>query len=49
VTVRLGSTTFTTSLFPKDGGYIVPLKAAVRKKESVDLGDVVKLALSIES
>lgn len=26
----LDGTRFTTSLFPKDGGYLVPLKAAVR-------------------
>ncbi len=48
VTARVGATRFTTSLFPKDGGYIVPIKAAVRKAERIDLGDVVKLALSID-
>jgi len=48
VTARVGTTRFTTSLFPKDGGYIVPIKAAVRKAERIDLGDVVKLALSID-
>ncbi len=48
VTARVGTTRFTTSLFPKDGGYIVPIKAAVRKAERLDLGDVVKLALSID-
>ncbi len=31
VEVRLGDTTFTTALFPKDGRYLVPLKVAVRK------------------
>jgi hypothetical protein len=45
---RLGSTTFTTSLFPKDGGYLVPLKAAVRRAEGVDLGDEVVVHLSID-
>ena len=24
--VRIGTTDFTTSLFPKDGGYLVPIK-----------------------
>jgi len=47
VTVHLGDTSWETSLFPKDGIYLVPLKAAVRKAEGVDLGDVVSLALSI--
>ena len=48
VTVHLGASTWTTSLWPKDGGYIVPLKAAVRRAEGVDIGDVVTLRLGIE-
>ena len=28
VTVTIGGTTWTTSLFPKDGGYVVPLTRA---------------------
>lgn len=47
VTARVGSTRFTTSLFPKDGGYIVPIKAAVRKAEHLELGDVVKVTMTI--
>ena len=47
VTARVGRTRFTTSLFPKDGGYIVPIKAAVRKAERIDLGDTVAVWLSI--
>jgi hypothetical protein len=47
VEAELGRTTFTTSLWPKDGGYIVPLKAAVRKAERVELGDTVSLALRV--
>ena len=31
VTARIGTTTWTTSLFPKDGSYLVPLKDAIRK------------------
>lgn len=45
VAVRLGRTAFTTALFPKDGGYLVPLKVAVRCAEGVDVGDVVRLRL----
>lgn len=48
VTVRLGRTTFTTSLFPRDGGYVVPIKVAVQRAEGVELGDVVHLALRLE-
>src|SRR5436190_756221 len=29
VEARIGEVTFTTSLFPKDGGYLLPLKDAV--------------------
>lgn len=47
VTVQLGATTFTTSLFPRDGGYLVPLKAAVRRAERVELGDTVTLTLRL--
>jgi hypothetical protein len=48
VTVEIGDTSWTTSLFPKDGGYAVPIKAAVRKKESLELGDSVRIAMTID-
>ncbi|QWF24419.1 DUF1905 domain-containing protein [Nocardioides sp. LMS-CY] len=48
VTVRLGGSTWTTSLWPKDGGYIVPLKAAVRRQEGVAIGDRVAIGLVID-
>ncbi|MET0144195.1 MAG: DUF1905 domain-containing protein [Ilumatobacteraceae bacterium] len=44
--VRIGRTEWTTSLFPKDGRYIVPIKAAVRRAESLELGDVVAVRLT---
>ncbi|MCL2541584.1 MAG: DUF1905 domain-containing protein [Nocardioidaceae bacterium] len=47
VTARIGETRWTTSLFPKDGGYLVPLKVAVRRAEGVDLGDVVGVRLTL--
>ena len=46
VAARVGTTKFTTSLFPKDGGYIVPIKVAVRKAERIELGDEVHLHLT---
>ena len=48
VTCTIGGTTFTTSLFPKDGGYLVPIKNAVRTAERIDLGDPVTLLLEFE-
>ncbi len=48
VLAEIGETSWTTSLFPKDGGYVVPIKAAVRKRERLELGDAVHVVLSIE-
>ena len=48
VTVRLGGSTWTTSLWPKDGGYIVPLKLAVRRAEGVEVDDVVTVRLTLD-
>lgn len=48
VTGRIGDTRFTTSLWPKDGGYVVPVKAAVRRAEGLDLGDLVTVRLTVD-
>lgn len=47
VTARINDTGWTTSLFPKDGQYLVPVKASVRKVEGLDTGDVVTVRLTI--
>jgi hypothetical protein len=47
VTVTVGATTATTSLFPKDGGYLVPIKNAVRLPEKLSVGDTVSVSLEI--
>ena len=48
VVVRVGKTEWATSLWPKDDGYIVPIKTAVRRAEGVELDDVVALRLMID-
>ncbi len=48
VTVRIGETTFTTSLFPKDGGYIVPIKAAVQRSEDLHQDDTITLRVDVQ-
>lgn len=48
VQVQIGGTTYTTSLFPKDGLYLVPVKASVRKAENLQEGDVVTVRLTVE-
>jgi len=47
VHVRIGETEFTTSLFPKDGRYLVPVKASVRKAENLEKNDKVAIDLEI--
>ena len=47
VYVRIGKTEFTTSLFPKDGRYLVPIKASVRKAEKLEEGDNVTIQLEV--
>ena len=47
VTVQIGKTEFTTSLFPKDGRYLVPNKVSVRKSENLEEGDKVTVHLEI--
>src|SRR5690606_5426321 len=47
VTVTVGSTAFYTALMPTDGRYLVPLKAAVRRTEEIELGDRVTLSVEI--
>lgn len=46
--VRIGDTEWETSLFPKDGGYVVPIKADVRQAEDLDEGDEVTVRLSVK-
>ena len=44
----IGSTRWTTSLFPKDGGYVVPLKDMVRRAEGITEGDTVTVRLAVD-
>jgi hypothetical protein len=47
VRVRIGGTVWETSLLPRDGGYALPVKAAVRTTEHIGEGDTVTVAMSI--
>jgi hypothetical protein len=49
VSARIGGTEWTTSLFPKDGRYLVPLKDRVRKAERLELGDIVTVRLMLDA
>jgi len=47
VTARIGATEWKTSLFPKEGRYLVPLKDAVRRAEGLGEGDEVAVVLEV--
>ncbi|MGW0911075.1 DUF1905 domain-containing protein [Streptomyces sp. NPDC002784] len=47
VEARIGAVAFTTSLFPKDGRYLLPLKAAVRMPQGLEAGDEVEIELTV--
>ncbi|HEX5203684.1 MAG TPA: DUF1905 domain-containing protein [Actinoplanes sp.] len=49
VEVTVGLTTWRTSIFPdsKSGAYVLPVKKAVREAQSIEPGDVVKLAVEL--
>ena len=47
--VTIGNSAWTTALWPKDGGYVVPIKDAYRKSEGLALGDMVAVRLTVGS
>lgn len=47
VLCRVGATEWETSLLPKEGGYVLPVKSAVRKREGVGDGDMVTVTMSV--
>lgn len=47
VSVRIGKTEITTSLFPKQGKYLVPLKDVLRRPEGIVVGQTVEITLTI--
>jgi hypothetical protein len=44
---RIGVTGWKTALWPKDGRYIVPIRASVRAAEGLDVGDTVTVRLEV--
>lgn len=45
--VQIGTTAWQTSLFPKDGRFVVPIKASIRKAEYLQKGDGVTVRLEV--
>lgn len=46
--VTVGGTTGTTALWPRDGGYVVPLKVTLRRAERIEVGDDVDVVLTVD-
>jgi len=49
VEARIGEVAFTTSLFPRDETYLLPLKAAVRRKTGVTAGDMIFVEMTVRA
>ena len=49
VTAQVGETVWTTSLFPKDGRYLLPLKDKVRKAKGLVEGDEILVVLDVKT
>ena len=47
VSAHIGETEWTTSLFPKDGRYLLPVCDAVRKAEAAEVGETIGVRLVI--
>jgi hypothetical protein len=49
VTAKIGDTVWETSLWPKDGAFIVPLKDRIRRSEDLDEGLTVEVELDLRT
>ena len=49
VTARVGTTEWQTSLFPRKGSYVVPLKDSVRSANGLETGDWVTVQLEVRA
>ncbi|MCW2607700.1 MAG: hypothetical protein JWO60_2393 [Frankiales bacterium] len=47
VEARIGTADLSTSLFPKDGRYLLPLRAAVRTAQGIDVDDEVAVQMRL--
>lgn len=47
VVATIGTTEFTTSLFPRDGTYVLPIKVAVQRSEGIGLGDRIDVRMRV--
>jgi hypothetical protein len=46
--LTIGQTTVKTSLFPRNGGYLVPVKVVVQKAEGIEVGSTAHARLEFQ-
>ena len=49
VEATINAVTFSTSLYPKDETYLLPLKAEVRRKSDITAGDAISVEMTIQA
>jgi hypothetical protein len=47
VRVTVGGSTWTTSIFPGSGSYVLPVKRSVREAEALDVGDIATVTVEL--
>ena len=47
VRATIGSSTWTTSIFPGRAGYVLPLKRSIRVAEALDVGDTATVTVEL--
>ncbi len=45
--VKIGASYWKTSLMPKDGKYLLPIKKLIYEKEKIDIGSFIKIELDL--
>ena len=48
VEARIGGVVFSTSLFPKDESYLLPLKAEVRRRSGITADDLISVDMTLQ-
>lgn len=47
VEAAIGPAVFKTSLFPRNGGYLLPVKVAVQRAAGISVGDRVRVSITV--
>ncbi|HEX2590989.1 MAG TPA: DUF1905 domain-containing protein [Rhizomicrobium sp.] len=48
VEATVGGVVYTSSLFPRDGTYLLPIKVVVRRKTNLTVGDTVTVDMTVQ-